>query len=85
MPSRRSVSQSIASMPAVDDQGDEIDRELRERQQGDSELRRIHVPLLIVEDGVVERGIGRVPVEDRVGSREVCEAHVPREEVFAPG
>ena len=46
-----------------------------------AELRRIDVALLILEDGIVERRVRRSPVRDRLGSGEVCEAHVPCQEL----
>ena len=53
--------------------------ELRERED---QLRRIHVPLLLFQDRIVDRGIGRVAVEDGLSRREIREPNVPGEEAF---
>ncbi len=51
--------------------------ERRERDERQEKLRRVHVPLLVLEDRVVEARIGRAAVQHVVGGREVREPHVP--------
>ena len=48
----------------------------------EEELRRIDVSLLLLEDRIVERRIGRLPVEHGVGRGQVREPDVPGEEAF---
>ena len=51
-----------------------------ERHEREDELRRIDVPLLVLEDRVVDRRIRRVAVEDRLGGRQIREANIPGEQ-----
>ena len=85
MPSMRKREQEHREQPAVTMSATRSIGSCVSGSSASSELRRIHVPLLILEDGVVERRVRRVAVEYRVRGREVREAHVPGEEALAPG
>ena len=53
-----------------------------QRNEQERELRRVDVPLLILEDRIVELRIWRDPVEHRIGRWEICKSDVPRQEAF---
>ena len=69
-------------MPSATRNDDDRDGQERQRDEREDELRRIHVPLLLLEDRVVDRGIRRVAVENGLGRRQIREPNVPGEEAF---
>ena len=62
------------------EQCDDPDRKPRERNEHENELRGVHVPLLVLQDRVVELRIRRLAVEHRLRGRQIREAHVPRQQ-----
>ena len=69
-------------MPSATRNDDDGDGQERQRDEREDELRRIHVPLLLLEDRIVDRGIRRVAVENGLGGRQIREPNVPGEEAL---
>ena len=65
-----------------DEGGRHGDGKKREREKQEQQLGRVHVSLLLVEYRIVERRIRRVAVQDGFRRRQICKAHVPRQETL---
>ncbi len=68
--------------PGRHEHRDDVDGQRRQRRQREDELWRVDVPLLLLENRVVQLRIRRTSVEHGLGRRQIGEADIPGKQVL---